>query len=180
MLQGVKKQPLPLERWGALSTSSDLPGVCRLQPRGRAWGCMSPASRSQEGKPVRSAQCLPIQGCWERTVRPFGPAWSPPHPQALALTPPPLGLEAAPGGRARVQAAKPEGMFGRQSADAAPGREQTEAVCLGVVCSFSEEPRPGAPERVERRWGRQGGGAQAGGLSHGPRGGTPSSAPPPV
>ena len=25
---------------------------------------------------------------------PLGPAWSPPHPQALALTPPPLGLEA--------------------------------------------------------------------------------------
>lgn len=88
MLQGVKKQPLPLERWGALSTSSDLPGVCGLQPRGRAWGCMSPASRSREGKPARSAQCLPDQGCWERTVCPLGPAWSPPHPQALALTAP--------------------------------------------------------------------------------------------
>ena len=109
--------------------------------------------------------------CLEPTS-PSGPGANP-HP-------PPLGLEADPGGRARAQAAKPEGMFGRQSADAALGREQTEAVCLGVICSFSEEPHPGAPEQAERRQGGQGSGAQAGGLSRGPQGGTPSSAPPPV
>ena len=109
--------------------------------------------------------------CLEPTS-PSGPGANPPT-SGFGSTPP-LGPE----GRARAQAAKPEGMFGRQSADAALGREQTEAVCLGVICSFSEDPRPGAPERAERRQGGQAGGAQAGGLSGGPRGGTPSSAPP--
>lgn len=163
VLQGVKK-----ESPGAPSASSDLPGICGLQPRGRAWGCMSPASQAREG--------LPFQGCWERTRCPLSPAWSPPHPQALALTSA-SGFGSSPRGKGQRAGCQTRRNVW-QSADAAPGREQTEAVCLGVICSFSEEPRPGAPERAERRRGRQGGSAQGGGLSHGARGGTPSSAPP--
>lgn len=41
----------------------------------------------------------------------------------------PLGPEAAPVRRAKAKAAKPQRMFGKQSADAARGRKQTEAAC---------------------------------------------------
>lgn len=130
----------------------------------RAWGCMSTASQAREG--------LPFQGCWERTRCPLSPACCPPHPQALALTPA-TRFGSSPRGKGQ-SAGRQTRRNVWQSADAAPGREQTEAVCLRVICSFSEEPRPGAPERAERRRGRQGGGTQAGGLSHGARVGPPA------
>lgn len=58
--------------------------------------------------------------------------------------------------RAKANAAKPQGMFGKQNADAAPGRKQTEAACLGVICVFAEEPSLGNWKERGRRWGGEG------------------------
>lgn len=51
--------------------------------------------------------------------------------------------------RAEGKATKPKGMFGKQSADAAQGRKQTEAPCLGVICLFIKESS-------ERDWDERG------------------------
>lgn len=51
--------------------------------------------------------------------------------------------------RAKAKAAKPQGMFGKQSAEAAPGRKQTEAACFRVVCLFTVQSRALAGVRTK-------------------------------
>lgn len=74
-------------------------------------------------------------------LRPYLGSTSSSVPRGYPL---PLGLEAA------CEKGQSEGRKTQrnvwQSADAALGREQMEAICLGVICSFTEESHPGTLE----------------------------------
>lgn len=63
--------------------------------------------------------------------------------------------------RAEGKATKPKGMFGKQSADAAQGRKQTEAPCLGVICLFIKESSERDWDERGTKWGGEWGGVSA-------------------
>ena len=67
-----------------------------------------------------------------------------PPPTPLGQDSPTFGIGSSPEEKGPAEATKPQGMFGRQGAQAEPGREQAEATCPGADCSSAEGARPAA------------------------------------